>query len=80
MLKLNLNFKQFTLIKESIKDSNNGFNPSTIISAHIYRFCRLNKLNITLKQISCITGISCMSIQRHMKKNELSSRPEVSER
>jgi transcription initiation factor TFIIIB Brf1 subunit/transcription initiation factor TFIIB len=78
--KLNLNFKQFTLIKESIKDSNNGFNPSTIISAHIYRFCRTNKLNITLKQISSITGISCMSIQRYMKKNELSSRTEVSKR
>jgi|LakMenEpi03Aug12_release.lakeMendotaPanAssembly.Ray.scaffolds.fasta_scaffold06135_13 transcription initiation factor TFIIIB Brf1 subunit/transcription initiation factor TFIIB len=78
--KLNLNFKQFTLIKESIRNTNNGFNPSTIISAHIYRFCRTNRLNITLKQISSITGISCMSIQRYMKKNELSSRTEISER
>lgn len=78
--KLNLKYKQFTLIKESIKKSNNGFNPSTIISAHIYCFSRTNKLNITLKQISNVTGISCMSIQRYIKKNELSSRPTISKR
>lgn len=76
--KLNLNFKQYTLIKESIKKSNNGFNPSTIISAHIYVFCRANKLNITLKQISNTTGISCMSILRYIKKNELSPRTPIS--
>ena len=78
--KLNLNFKQYTLIKESIKETNNGFNPSTIISAYIYVFCRKNKLNITLKQISNTTGISCMSIQRYIKKNELSPRTTISKR
>jgi transcription initiation factor TFIIIB Brf1 subunit/transcription initiation factor TFIIB len=78
--KLNLNFRQYTLIKESIKESNNGFNPSTIISAYIYVFCRSNKLNITLKQISNTTGISCMSIQRFIKKNELSPRTTISKR
>ena len=77
---LSLDFNQYTLIKESIKKSNTGFNPSTIISAYIYIFCRQNKLNITLKQISNITGISCMSIQRYIKKNELSSRTKISKR
>jgi transcription initiation factor TFIIIB Brf1 subunit/transcription initiation factor TFIIB len=80
--KLNLNFKQYTLIKENISKTKsiNGFNPSTVISAHIYFFCKQNNINITLKRVCSITGISCMSILRYMKKNELSSRTPFPER
>jgi len=71
--KLNLNFQDYTLIKESLLKNNNGFNPSTVISANIYIFCKANKIKITLKKISDVTGISCMSIQRYIKKNAFSS-------
>jgi len=67
--KLKLNFLDYTLIKEKINDSNNGFNPSTIISAHIFDYCKKNNLKISMKEISNITGISCMSIKRYIKKN-----------
>lgn len=72
---LSLDFKKSTLIKEKIPQIDGGYNPSTIVSAYIYLFCRANKIKITLKQISNVTGISCMSIQRYLKKNELSRWP-----
>jgi transcription initiation factor TFIIIB Brf1 subunit/transcription initiation factor TFIIB len=67
--KLNLTFSDYTLIKENIKKSNNGFNPSTVISAHIYMYCKDKKIKILMKDICDITGISCMSIKRYIKKN-----------
>jgi transcription initiation factor TFIIIB Brf1 subunit/transcription initiation factor TFIIB len=67
--KLNLTFSDYTLIKENIKKSNNGFNPSTVISAHIYIYCKDKKIKILMKDICDITGISCMSIKRYIKKN-----------
>lgn len=70
--KLELNYKTYTLIKETLDSKNNGFNPSTVISAYIYLFCKKNKIKISLKKISNVTGISCMSIQRFIKKNDLS--------
>ncbi|MDP2794752.1 MAG: hypothetical protein Q8O25_11865 [Sulfurisoma sp.] len=72
--KLSINYKNYTLIKESIVNKNNGFNPSTVISAYIYVFCKKNKIKISLKQISDVTGISCMSITRFIKKNDISPR------
>ena len=77
---LSIDFKKFTLIKEKIPQIDGGYNPSTIVSAYIYLFCKANKVKLTLKQISIVTGISCMSIQRYIKKNELSSWPEISKR
>ena len=73
-VKLELDYKTYTLIKETVDNKNNGFNPSTVISAYIYIFCKKNKVKISLKKISDVTGISCMSIQRFIKKNDLSSR------
>lgn len=67
--KLNLNYKDYTVIKEEINKSNNGFNPSTIISAHIYLYCKEKNIKILMKDISSVTGISCMSIKRYIKKN-----------
>lgn len=78
--KLNLKYEYYTLIKESIDKSNNGFNPSTVISAYILIFCRENNIKKTLKEISQVTGVSCMSILRYIKKNALSSRTKISKR
>ena len=77
---LSINFKKFTLIKEKIPQIDAGYNPSTIVSAYIYLFCKADKVKLTLKQISFVTGISCMSIQRYIKKNELSSWAKIPER
>jgi len=52
-----------------MKKTNNGFNPSTVISALIYIYCKEKKIKILMKDISNITGISCMSIKRYIKKN-----------
>jgi transcription initiation factor TFIIIB Brf1 subunit/transcription initiation factor TFIIB len=78
--KLHLNYKQYTLIKESMIKINNGFNPSTIIAANINVFCKKNNLDISIKQISSVVGVSCMSIKRYMKKNDISSGSEISKR
>ena len=70
--KLNLSFKDYTLIKEKISKLNSGFNPSTIISAHIYLHCKENNVKISMKEITNVTGITCMSIKRFIKKNACS--------
>ncbi len=72
--KLGIRHQFYTVIKEMIPKVLEGYNPSTIVSAYIYIFCRRNKIKLTIKQISTVTGISCMSIQRFIKKNELSFR------
>ena len=72
--KLNLNYKDYTLIKEAINKTNSGFNPSTVIAAHIYLYCKEKNIKILLKDISSVTGISCMSIKRYIKKNVNSQR------
>ncbi len=72
--KLNLSYKDYTLIKEEISKSNTGFNPSTVISAHIYLYCKGKNVKILMKEISSITGISCMSIKRYIKKNACTQR------
>jgi len=70
--KLNIDYKNYTLIKESIKQLNNGFSPSTVVASYIHIFCKKNKLPITLKEICSNTGVSCVSVQRFIKKNALS--------
>lgn len=66
--KLNLKFNDYTLIKEKIKKMNNGFNPSTIIAGNIYVYCKENNKKLSMKDISNVTGISCMSIKRFTNK------------
>lgn len=72
--KLNLNFEEYSLIKKSIPDKNYGFNPATVASAYIYIYCKKNKKKIKLKEISEVTGVTCMSVHRFMRKNDLSCR------
>lgn len=70
--KLGLTFKDFTLIKNSIKSTEGGFNPSTVIAAHIFKYCKIKRKEIKLKNITSVVGISAMSVHRYLKKNDVS--------
>ena len=72
--KLDLDFNQFTLIKENIPNKICGYNPSTVAASYIYLYFRKNKIKKSLKDICFYAGVSCMSVQRYLKKNELSLR------
>lgn len=66
---LEIEFKHYTVIKELLQKQNiSGHNPLTIISSCIYTYCKDKKLKISMKKISDCTGISCISIQRFVKK------------
>lgn len=65
-------YKVFTLIKKSVKIRYSGFNPATVATAYIYLYCKKNLKSIKLKDICSISGISCMSVHRFIKKNDLS--------
>lgn len=73
-MKLGLGYQHYTLIKKSINHKNSGFSPITVASAFIYLYCRKHFKSIKLKQITEVTGISCMSVHRFLKKNDLSFR------
>lgn len=70
--KLNLPYEDYSLIKDSIPEKNYGFNPATIASAYIYLHCKKKRKNIKLKDISEVTGVTCMSVHRFMRKNGIS--------
>lgn len=68
---LNLPFKNYTVIKEQLETvSVSGHNPLTIIASCIYIHCKTNKLKISMRKISEVIGISCISIQRFLKKTK----------
>lgn len=72
---LSISFKDSTLIKKSVKVRYSGFNPATVAAAYVYLYCKKNLKNIKLKDICMISGISCMSVHRFIKKNDLSRGP-----
>lgn len=66
---LDIAYKHYTLIKELLQKQNiSGHNPLTIIGSCIYLYSKEKKLKISMKKISDCTGISCISIQRFIKK------------
>jgi transcription initiation factor TFIIIB Brf1 subunit/transcription initiation factor TFIIB len=72
---LKLDYKSYTLIKETFKKLElTGHNPLTIIASSIYAFCKKTKQKISMKKVADTVGISCISIQRFLKlhKDELS--------
>jgi len=73
---LGLNYKQYTVIKEKLHMLHmiSGHNPLTIIASLIYLYSKENNLKHSMKTVANIVGISCVSIQRYLKKNELSYR------
>lgn len=65
---LNLNFDTITLIKERIRSSKiTGHTPMTVIAGNIYKVVRDKKLKFSVKKISTVTNVSCISIQRYIK-------------
>ena len=72
--KLGIGYKEYTVIKKSVGVRYSGFNPTTVASSYIYLYCRKNLKKIKLKAICEVSGISCMSVHRFIKKNDLSFR------
>lgn len=72
---LDLSFKNYSVIKEIVnKTQLSGHNPLTVIASCLYLYCKKNSIKISMKKVSSVIGISCISIQRFLKsyKNELS--------
>jgi transcription initiation factor TFIIIB Brf1 subunit/transcription initiation factor TFIIB len=68
---LKLNFKEYSVIKENIKGSlKTGHNNLTIIGANIYLYGKQNNLKLSIKLIAKTLNISCISIQRYIKKQK----------
>lgn len=68
---LELNFKQYTVIKEKLKQTVlTGHNPLTIIASCIFEYIKEEKIKISLKKICQTVGISCISVQRFLKNRK----------
>jgi len=63
---LGLCYKTITLIKKELtKLPVSGHNPNSILASVIYQVAKKEKKKISLKQVSDVTSISCISIQRY---------------
>ena len=63
---LGLSFTIATLIKRNIELAPaSGHNPNSVVASTIYQVCKKNKLKISIKKISQVTSVSCISIQRY---------------
>lgn len=63
---LGLSFQTTTVIKNVVKNLPiSGHNPSSMIASTIYKVCKEEKRKISIKQISLITNVSSISIQRY---------------
>lgn len=71
---LGISFRDCSLIKKSINIRYSGFNPNTVASSYIYMHCKKHLKKIKLKDICVVSGISCMSVHRFLKRNALSFR------
>ncbi len=71
---LNLSFRDYTLIKESMmKKPHSGHPPLTVIGYYIFLHCKTKKIKLSMKTICSTLSISTISIQRY-RKYELSCR------
>jgi transcription initiation factor TFIIIB Brf1 subunit/transcription initiation factor TFIIB len=74
---LHLPFETTTVIKEKILTAPvTGHNPNSVLAAIIYQVCKAEKRKVSIKTISAVTKVSCISIQRYNKftKNDCPSR------
>jgi transcription initiation factor TFIIIB Brf1 subunit/transcription initiation factor TFIIB len=68
---LHLDFKASAVIKENIKEClKSGHNNLTIIGANIYLYSKSKNLKISIKTIANTLNISCISIQRYLKRKK----------
>ena len=64
-----LDFNSYTVIKKIIENSSkSGHNPLTIIGAQIYLHKKKANEKISMKLVAKELKISCISIQRYLKK------------
>jgi len=63
---LGLYYKTTTLIKNRLLTTPiSGHNPNSVLASVIYQVCRDLKKKISIKKISEVTSVSCISIQRY---------------
>lgn len=63
---LGLCYKTTTLIKNRLVTAPiSGHNPNSVLASLIYQVCRELKKKISIKKISEVTSVSCISIQRY---------------
>jgi len=63
---LGLPYNTVALIKRKLSSVPvSGHNPNSVIASLIYQVCKKSKLKLSLKRVSEITSISCISIQRY---------------
>lgn len=66
---LGLDFNSYTVIKEKIKKTlKTGHNPLTIVAGNIYLHTKEKGIKVSMKHIARQLNISCISIQRYLKK------------
>lgn len=64
---LNLSFKTVSVIKEELKKcKQSGHTPTTIVAATIYKITKEREKHISMKEISKLMNVSCISIQRYL--------------
>jgi len=65
---LGLPYEILALIKKTIlKCPKTGHNPNSILAAVIYQVCKQTNQRVSMKKISQVTKVSCISIQRYNK-------------
>ncbi len=80
---LNLNFETITLIKEEMRNKpTSGHNPNSVLASTIYQVCKKTKQHVSIKKVSEVTQVSCVSIQRYNKflnlnKHDCSQRRQI---
>ena len=64
---LGIKKQSYAVIKENISSNKTGHNPSTILGAAIYNYCKVNIKHISLDKIAETLSISPISIRRYLK-------------
>ena len=69
---LQLPKNSYSVIKENIPTISTGHNPTTVLGAAIYIYCKSINFNVSIVKIAQTLNISFISIQRYLKllKNE----------
>lgn len=63
---LGLSYKTVSLIKSKLTTLPvSGHNPNSVVASLLYQACKKSKSKVSLKRISEITSVSCISIQRY---------------
>lgn len=68
---LGLSYKDFLKIQSTLPCViQSGHNPTTILGSLLYKYSKDNSLDLSMKKIAHVLGISTVSIQRYLKKTK----------